>query len=231
MNPRGKSGPAGGRARAPRRRGPRAPVARPRRRAAGGGEAPGRLIEATLRCLREKGLARTTSRDIARAAGTNLQAITYHFGSKDELVSQALLSAIREWTRPALRALRSGDSPPLRLLAALQALQDSFERAGDLLPAYLQALVEASRAGSLRRGVSGILRELRAFLVGEIDGLKSSGFLPAWIDPEGMATLLLATADGVALHAALDPASVDHHAVSAQAMQLLLAASAARPSP
>jgi AcrR family transcriptional regulator len=184
-----------------------------------------RLIDGTIAILKERGLHGTTSREIARASGVNLAGITYHFGSKDELVAQALLEAIRSWVEPALAILRQELHPALRMIAAIQALQDSFERARDLLPVYLEALVQAPRTDALRTGVEELFTELRGFLAGQIDELKTMGFLPAWIEPQAMATLLVATADGLALHAALDPGSVDHHAVAGQAMQMLLSAS------
>ena len=53
-----------------------------------------RLIEATITSLRTKGVAGLTSREIAGAADVNLQAITYHFGSKDSLVAAALTELV-----------------------------------------------------------------------------------------------------------------------------------------
>jgi hypothetical protein len=41
-----------------------------------------------------------------------------------------------------------------------------------------------------------------------------------------MASLLLAAGDGLGLHVAIDPDSVDQEAVAAQAVQMLLAVSA-----
>ncbi len=69
------------------------------------------LLDATRRCVRHQGLARTTSRDITTEAEANLAAITYHFGSKDELVAEALLAGLREWLDPALAALADADDP------------------------------------------------------------------------------------------------------------------------
>jgi AcrR family transcriptional regulator len=184
-----------------------------------------RLIAGTLQILKTGGLATTTSRAIAAASGVNLGGITYHFGSKDELVAQALLVAIRSWIDPALEALRRAAPPAVRMMEAVQALQSSFETAQDLLPVYLEALVHANRSDSLRRGVEELLGELRGFLTEQIAELRETGFLPSWVEPREMASLLLATGDGLALHAATDPESVDQHAVANQAMQVLLAVS------
>ena len=189
------------------------------------GDTSARLIEGTLESLKANGLAGTTSRAIAGASGVNLGGITYHFGSKDELVAQALLVAIRSWIEPALQALRREAPPAVRMMEAVVALQTSFDNARDLLPVYLEALVHTNRSDSLRRGVDELLGELRRFLSEQIGELRATGFLPPWVDPPAMASLLLATGDGLALHAAMDPQSVDQHAVAAQATQVLLAVS------
>jgi AcrR family transcriptional regulator len=185
-------------------------------------DAESRLVAAALESVADRGLAGATSRDIAGRAGTNLQAITYHFGSKDELVAQALLQSFRSWIQPAVEVLRSEQEPIPRMVGAVQALQDAFERSGPVRAAYLEALVQAGRNETLRAGVQETLAEVRSLLTDQIEALRAARFLPVWVEPGAMATLLLATADGLALHAALDPDSVDHHRVSAQAMQMLL---------
>src|ERR1700712_394065 len=47
------------------------------------------LLEATLRTLRDRGIAGTSARVIAAEAGVNQALIFYHFGSVDTLVDQA----------------------------------------------------------------------------------------------------------------------------------------------
>jgi phospholipase/lecithinase/hemolysin len=93
-----------------------------------------------------------------------------------------------------------------------------------LLPVYLEALVHAPRREALRRAVSDLLEQVQTFLRTQIDELVGTDFLPQWVDPESMAALLIASADGLALHAALDPKAVDQGAVAGQVIQLLLAA-------
>src|SRR5437867_1012653 len=85
-----------------------------------------RLVEGALTVLARRGLHGPTSREIATASGVNLAGITYHFGSKDELVAQALLQAIRGWLAPALDILRGDGHPALRMIGAVQALQEAF---------------------------------------------------------------------------------------------------------
>jgi AcrR family transcriptional regulator len=186
-----------------------------------------RLLDGALAVLATRGLAGTTSREIAAASGVNLAGITYHFGSKDRLIMEALMTTIRRWLAPALEVLKQNTDPVSRMVGAVDALQTSFDRARDLLPLYVEALAQAAREPRLRRAVTELYAELRTFLTTQIRELRSTGFLPQWVDPEQMALLLVASADGLALHAAVEPAAVDHRAVAPQVIQMLLSARAA----
>src|ERR1700678_1401091 len=70
------------------------------------------LLDGAKRCLRERGFARTTARDIATAAGVSLAAIGYHFGSKEALLGQALIEASGEWVGELQRAVGSRSVEP-----------------------------------------------------------------------------------------------------------------------
>lgn len=184
-----------------------------------------RLVDGTLACLTEYGLAGTTSRRITNRAGANLAAITYYFGSKDALVATALIDAVRGWLEPALRALREGADPAARTLAAMQELRRSFEDAAPLLPAYYEAVVASGADNDLRVEVTRLLGELRRFLAGQMQALRDDGYLPAWVDPDAMAALHLAAAEGVALHRAIGAdGAISPDAIAAQMAQLLFAA-------
>ncbi|WP_067843497.1 TetR/AcrR family transcriptional regulator [Nocardia lijiangensis] len=52
------------------------------------------LLAGARKAIMERGVAKTTARDIANAAGVSLAAIGYHFGSKDRLVTEALAEAL-----------------------------------------------------------------------------------------------------------------------------------------
>ena len=77
------------RAQARRVRKPRADSAQTRRA----------ILEATLRILRDHGLAELTHRAVAQEAGVSLALTSYHFASKDNLISEALDLAASETLR------------------------------------------------------------------------------------------------------------------------------------
>ena len=57
-------------------------------------DARARLIDAAIKLFAEKGYEGTSVRDLATAAGVNVAAVSYHFGSKDALYTEALRSCL-----------------------------------------------------------------------------------------------------------------------------------------
>jgi AcrR family transcriptional regulator len=185
-----------------------------------------RLLAATRRCVAHRGLAGTTSREITAEADANLAAITYHFGSKDHLVAEALLDGLREWLQPGLDALAGADDPAAGMLTAVQALLASFEEHRDEAPVHLEALVHSPRLPALHDGVVDLWAELRSRLAAQITEMRTAGLLPAWVEPAAMAALLVAVATGVVLQATVDPEGPPVDQMASQFAGLLLAAHA-----
>lgn len=103
----------------PRRKGRR--PARTLPRTAAPEERRQQLIEATIRCVANRGLAETTIATVAQEAGLSQGIINLHFQSKERLLTETLRYLADEY-RNACReaAVAAGDSP----VAGLQALVD-----------------------------------------------------------------------------------------------------------
>ena len=183
------------------------------------------LRTAALRVLARDGLRGATSRGITSEAGANLAAITYHFGSKEALLTAALLGEARRWLDPVLDALcADGEDPIARTAAGIVALQAALEEARPLLPAYFEAISPTTALPGVRAGVLQLLEEVRQFLRVEMERQVGAGELPGWVDPAAMAALQVAVVHGVALQALLGGAPEEQHAMAAQFLQLLVAA-------
>lgn len=198
-----------------------------RRAASDDHDARAALIDATVRIIAGQGLGAATSRRITEAAELNLAAITYHFGSKGALVQEALSAELERLVDPALALLETDGDPGANLLAAVQQLLGSFAAERDRAPAYLTALVESARSddGGMARSVMRRLRERLAIVVrGQVD----AQVVPAWVDPDAMAALIVAAANGIVLQSAVDP---DGPTVEQTAAQLALLFLTARSEP
>ena len=81
------------------------------------------LIEGTLRCLERLPAERITTRAIAEESDANVASIAYHFGSKDDLVTEAVVEGLDLWLEeiaggePAVL----GEATERRLLRAVLA--------------------------------------------------------------------------------------------------------------
>jgi len=76
------------------------------------------LIDATMKCIARKGLTGTTLADVARAAGLSQGIVNLHFHSKDNLLTETLLSLANDYKTQFERALdKAGPAPAARLRA------------------------------------------------------------------------------------------------------------------
>lgn len=189
-----------------------------------------RLVDAAWDCVRRGGLAGATSRAITGVAEANLGAINYHFGSKEALLAETIGAAIERLVRPAVEALQDeGLDPVSRVLVAVGRLQQAYDRSAEDAPAYLEVLVQSRRHPLLQARVSRVFTDVRSFLAGQMDEQQVQGLLPAWVEPEPMAALLLAVAQGVVLQSVIDGDGPSQTSISSQFAQLLIASRPAHP--
>jgi AcrR family transcriptional regulator len=135
--------PAATKAEPQRRLGDVPPASRHYRRAQRdrGAETRAQLIEAALDVFGRLGFEGATTREIARAAGANLAAIVYHFGSKEALhlaVAEHVALNIRASVGPALAG--AADPAAIATPAAARAMF------GRLIETYVDVLVGSAEA-------------------------------------------------------------------------------------
>jgi AcrR family transcriptional regulator len=170
--------------------------------ARGTGKNRAALLEAAIACLAELGYARTTARDLAARSGANLGAIVYHYGSKEQLLSQALAEGFRRWFRElASIALAADRSRPDELLArAAEDLEASFQRNRWLALAFVEALAQVQHAPELRRELAASYEEAREGLGAMLGAATEAG-----VDTRALASGVIASFDGLLLQWLVDP--------------------------
>src|SRR5580693_5880836 len=163
------------------------------------------LLAGAVQCLREKGYAHTTARDIVAASGTNLASIGYHYGSTKALLNAAVLAAMDDFGQQMAEAI-GGD-----LDAAATTLErferfwtrviDSFRTNNQVWLATFDIFTVAQRDPDVRAAVADGLEDARmlwarmlygvdaddrqARAIGSLHQALVSGVLVQWlIDPE-----------------------------------------------
>jgi AcrR family transcriptional regulator len=165
------------------------------------------LLAGAVRCLREKGYARTTARDIVAASGTNLASIGYHYGSTEALLNAAVMQAMDELGAEMAQAMRSGpaqdpDAPVIERFEWFWThVIDSFRTSAEVWMATFDVFSVAQRNPEVRAAIADGLADGRLLwaqalygadadpkiihAVGSLYQALLSGVLVQWlIDPE-----------------------------------------------
>jgi AcrR family transcriptional regulator len=127
------------------------------------------LLAGAKHCLLEKGFGRTTARDIAAASGVSLAAIGYHFGSKEALLTQALMQSIKEWElefrRTLSRSVKAKATSKERFEAVWSYLIETFEKHRAMWMANFDVFLQMDHVPEIRQGLGDATQEARAGLV------------------------------------------------------------------
>ncbi|MFI6869819.1 TetR/AcrR family transcriptional regulator [Nocardia sp. NPDC050406] len=160
------------------------------------------LLAAAKNCLAERGYARTTVRDIVAASGSNLAAINYHFGTRDALLSQAMLESTTAAVQRILDGFAEapGGTADERLEAFLRRLTVTFVEDRALWAANIESLAQALHFGELRTEMSARQQDARRSLAVMLQ--------PGDDEPDDdVGALLLTLLDGLLVQWLLDPAA------------------------
>ncbi len=187
-------------------------------------------MTATRQVIAEHGVAGATSRAITGAAGENLASITYYFGSKDALVTAALIAHVRELIAPVLDELAEERSPADKLARSVARLGALFSAHRADLPAYVECLSLAGRDERVGDEVRSLFDQVTASIAVEIARHQSTGAIPPWADPAVMARLMIGLVNGVILGAVVDPSSSSTEAFAIGQQFMALAVAAAGPA-
>ena len=158
------------------------------------------LVEGTLRCLERLPGERITARAIAEESGANLASIAYHFGSKDNLVTEAAILGLDRWLEEIERGLDvvASGQPPARFRRAGEAIDATRQRHAGLASNYLAALAKAQHDPRIRE----MLAEGFAHSRPNVAALLGLGEDQAGRDAAG---LVLAQFHGLLIQSLLDP--------------------------
>jgi AcrR family transcriptional regulator len=159
------------------------------------------LLEAAKRLLREREYGNITARDLVAASGTNLGSIGYHFGSKEALLNEAIGQALEEWTEAITGAVPApeGATPMDRMRTFWRAILDEFEEVRPYFLAFIEALARSTRSPALAERLAVHYERQRERVIGMLGaGLGAE-------EGRRIATLVIATTDGLLLQSFVDP--------------------------
>ncbi|MET7747340.1 TetR family transcriptional regulator [Micromonospora sp. NPDC005367] len=165
------------------------------------------LLAGARTCLLEKGFDRTTVRDIATAAGVSMAAIGYHFGSRENLLFQALFSILDEWGDLAGRALVPAETPDLNPAGAYERMWDDLLAQARAYPrmwlASLELFMQAQRQPDLLPHLMEGIRQGRSGMAAILESVPEADVSARSVRTLGMVQVALMS--GVVIQMLSDP--------------------------
>ncbi|MDX6257432.1 MAG: hypothetical protein QOJ11_3766 [Frankiales bacterium] len=179
-----------------------------------------KLIDGTIATLRDKGIAGTSARAIAAAAGVNQALVFYHFGTVDELIDTAGRESTEE--RVALYRPQFEQVTTLRGLLALGRELNVREREAGNVAVLAQILAGAQQdpklAAAAKQSLALWIDEVEAVLV----RLLKDSPLAEVTQPAGLARGIAASFVGIELYEGVDPAGAEAAMASLEMLGLMV---------
>lgn len=181
-----------------------------------------KLLAGALATLVEHGIAKTSARTIAAAAGVNQALVFYHFGSVDELLAAACRLGAEQ--RVAVYRERLDAVASLGELVALARELHVAERDGGHVKALAQLLAGAQTqprlAPATAAGLALWTQEIEAVLRRVLAGSP----LEDVVDVAGLARAISAAFVGLELYEGVDPTGAEHAFAAVEQLTSLLGA-------
>lgn len=179
------------------------------------------ILQAALRLFAEKGLHESSMDELVVESGLSKGSLYWHFESKDEIVL-AVLARLFDGELYHLEALvEAKDSAVDRLRALALLTVEELGSQESVLPILLEFYALAARRPQARQVIAEYLQRYRDLLNQIIVQGQERGELRAG-DSQAAATAILAAFEGLMMHWALDPVSLDLDAEVAAVMELFL---------
>jgi AcrR family transcriptional regulator len=169
------------------------------------GDKAQRIIDAMRRSVARRGTAGSTFDRVSREAGVSRGLLHYYFGTKEQLLVEAVRRDCElrlELLESKLSAARSADDY-IDLMA--QNLQDTLRKDPDFVTLVFELFTLSRRHEEVADEYAGLMRRMRERVAGMLAGAQDAGILHLHAEPEAVADILFSLGDGLALRMLTEP--------------------------
>lgn len=152
-------------------------------------------MRAAYRVLAERGFEGLRTREVAAAVGVNIATLHYYFASKEDLVRAVVGHAISRFQT----TLERDGTAARRLRAHFKGLRRLSREEPELFAVMGELMLRSARDPALAEIVQKTNEYWHGTLRALIRGARDEGAIPASTDPDGMASIVVATLKGIYL--------------------------------
>jgi AcrR family transcriptional regulator len=180
--------------------GPRSKGARPL-----AGERAQRIVEAMRRSVAQHGTAGSTFERVAREAGVSRGLLHYYFGTKEQLLAEAVRRDCQLRLERLEQQLAGAQTAEDFIGLLAQHLQDMIREDPDFVTLLFELFTLSRRNGDIGREYANLMRTMREQVAGMLTVAQNEGVLRLHADPEAVAEILFSLGDGFALRMLTEP--------------------------
>lgn len=180
------------------------------------------LIDATVRCLAEKGYSAMTVADVAAQAGLSVGLVNFHFQSKARLLEATLRHVTENYRRAWESAVAAAAHPAEGLAAFVEANLDDKVASAESIAVWFAFWGESSARTRYREICEANDDAAVATVTGLCRRLSEAGSYPT-VDPAAVGSALTSLLDGMWLSFMLHPTTTNRDRARRAAFAVLSA--------
>lgn len=164
-----------------------------------------RLLEAAVQLIAEQGYERTTLAAIGQRAGYSRGLVTQRFGSKDGLLHALVHRLTTEWAIHHLDPQVTREAPLDSITLMLTEIRDSVASDQATIRALYALMFEGIRIPALYADMVELHNSIRRRVADAVHAGRELGEVPAHLDGEAFARLVVSALRGASYQWLLDP--------------------------
>jgi AcrR family transcriptional regulator len=169
------------------------------------GEKAQRIVEAMRRSVAQRGTAGATFDHVSREAGVSRGLLHYYFGTKEQLLVEAVRRDCELRMELLEHQLASAQTADDYIDLMAQNLQETVHEDPDFVTLVFELFTLSRRNGDIAIEYAGLMRRTREQVAAMLAGAQREGILHLHAEPEAIAEILFSLADGLALRMLAEP--------------------------
>jgi AcrR family transcriptional regulator len=169
------------------------------------GEKAQRIIDAMRRSVAQRGTAASTFDHVSREAGVSRGLLHYYFGTKEQLLAEAVRRDCELRLERLERRLSTAKTADDFIDLMAQNLQDTVREEPDFVTLLFELFTLSRRNADIAVEYAGLMRNTREHVAGMLAAAQREDVLRLHAEPEAVAEILFSLGDGLALRMLTEP--------------------------